>query len=85
MTIQYHVNNFEVKMVPYNCRRDSQDLAEMEEEQEIANELISVTTSEKLLYRRVTLRTVDNFLGEEVTIVIDSLVRYLSNSGILKK
>ncbi|CAI2182855.1 2804_t:CDS:10, partial [Funneliformis geosporum] len=63
--------------------RDSQDLAEMEEEQEIANdsnENISASTSEKSLYQQVTLRTVDNFQGEEATIVIVSLVRNFSNS-----
>ncbi|CAG8518815.1 4362_t:CDS:10 [Funneliformis mosseae] len=63
--------------------RDSQDLAEMEEEQEVvnnSNEDTSVSISEKSLYQQVTLRTVDNFQGEEATIVIVSLVRNFSNS-----
>ncbi|GES78947.1 P-loop containing nucleoside triphosphate hydrolase protein [Rhizophagus clarus] len=63
--------------------RDSQDLAEMEDDNEDRKEVkaesklvgnISVATK-KSLNQQVTLRTVDNFQGEEANIVIISLVR----------
>ncbi|PKC17959.1 P-loop containing nucleoside triphosphate hydrolase protein [Rhizophagus irregularis] len=63
--------------------RDSQDLAEMEDENEDRKEEktennpvenISIATK-KSLNQQVTLRTVDNFQGEEANIVIISLVR----------
>ncbi|RGB37021.1 hypothetical protein C1646_652342, partial [Rhizophagus diaphanus] len=66
--------------------RDALDIAEMEEEQEQQGETsnnidtISVA-SRKSLNQQVTLRTVDNFQGEEANIVIVSLVRNFSKSG----
>jgi len=54
--------------------RDEQDLAEMEDGK-------SNNVSEKSLQQQVTLRTVDNFQGEEANIVIVSLVRNFSGSG----
>jgi hypothetical protein len=72
--------------------RDAQDIAEMEEQQEEQGEIntssnietISVA-SRKSLNRQVTLRTVDNFQGEEANIVIVSLVRNFSNSGTMSR
>ncbi|GBC01063.1 hypothetical protein RclHR1_04050006 [Rhizophagus clarus] len=67
--------------------RDAQDIAEMEEQQEEQGEAntsnvetISVA-SRKSLNQQVTLRTVDNFQGEEANIVIVSLVRNFSSTG----
>ncbi len=68
--------------------RDAQDLAEMEEQQadedrkgkENANGNL-IIASTKSLDKQVTLRTVDNFQGEEANIVIVSLVRNFSVSG----
>jgi len=68
--------------------RDAQDLAEMEEQQadedrkgkENANGNL-IIASTKSLDKQVTLRTVDNFQGEEANIVIVSLVRNFSGSG----
>ncbi|GBC08311.1 hypothetical protein RclHR1_08010001 [Rhizophagus clarus] len=52
--------------------RDAQDMGEMDEEK--------IQTS-KPLNQRVTLRTVDNFQGEEANIVIVSLVRNYSGNN----
>ncbi|CAI2168909.1 11576_t:CDS:10 [Funneliformis geosporum] len=63
--------------------RDEQNLAEMEE-QEVDNDIIeNVKVSEKSLYQQVTLRTIDNYQGEEANIVIISLVRNFSKSDRL--
>ncbi|PKC70238.1 hypothetical protein RhiirA1_502071 [Rhizophagus irregularis] len=51
--------------------RDAQNIADMEEEE---------SDTSKSLNQRVTLRTVDNFQGEEANIVIISLVRNYSDS-----
>ncbi|CAB5387849.1 unnamed protein product [Rhizophagus irregularis] len=65
--------------------RDEQNITEMEERQEqggtnnnINDDGIS-NTSKKSLNQQVTLRTVDNFQGEEANIIIVSLVRNFSN------
>ncbi|CAG8640251.1 1615_t:CDS:10 [Funneliformis mosseae] len=66
--------------------RDSQDLAEMEDDDDeespesnvVGN--ISIATK-KSLNQQVTLRTVDNFQGEEANIVIISLVRNSLNES----
>ncbi|CAG8485482.1 12101_t:CDS:10 [Funneliformis mosseae] len=64
--------------------RDEQKLAEMEE-QEVGNDdelnMADVTVSRKTLYQQVTLRTIDNYQGEEANIVIISLVRNFSKSN----
>jgi hypothetical protein len=65
--------------------RDAVNIAEMEEQQEGETnssniEIISVA-SKKSLNQQVTLRTVDNFQGEEANIIIVSLVRNFSKSG----
>ncbi|RIA89999.1 hypothetical protein C1645_805971 [Glomus cerebriforme] len=66
--------------------RDEQDIAEIEEEREgggndnVIDENIGVAST-KSLNQQVTLRTVDNFQGEEASIVIISLVRNFSKSG----
>ncbi|GBC02767.1 hypothetical protein RclHR1_04800007 [Rhizophagus clarus] len=61
--------------------RDEKNIVEMEEEQkEKESENISVA-SKKSLNHQVTLRTVDNFQGEEANIVIVSLVRNFSKSS----
>ncbi|GBC46709.1 uncharacterized protein OCT59_017758 [Rhizophagus irregularis] len=62
--------------------RDEQNITEMEEQQEQEggannNDNISVA-SKKSLNQQVTLRTVDNFQGEEANIIIVSLVRNFS-------
>ncbi|GES76034.1 P-loop containing nucleoside triphosphate hydrolase protein [Rhizophagus clarus] len=65
--------------------RDALDITEMEEQHQQSGinssniETISVA-SKKSLNRQVTLRTVDNFQGEEANIVIVSLVRNFSKS-----
>ncbi|PKC62918.1 P-loop containing nucleoside triphosphate hydrolase protein, partial [Rhizophagus irregularis] len=70
--------------------RDAQNIIEMEEEQKenesnkkgkdsiVKNTNVATTKS---LNHQVTLRTVDNFQGEEANIVIVSLVRNVSKSG----
>ncbi|GES93124.1 P-loop containing nucleoside triphosphate hydrolase protein [Rhizophagus clarus] len=66
--------------------RDALNITEMEEQQEQGEtnnnniETISVA-SKKSLNQQVTLRTVDNFQGEEANIIIVSLVRNFSKSG----
>ncbi|CAI2167409.1 17623_t:CDS:2 [Funneliformis geosporum] len=72
--------------------RDAQKLEEIEEKEDGYDEndnregkdntigSISVA-SKKSLQQQITLRTVDNFQGEEATIVIISLVRNYSGSG----
>jgi hypothetical protein len=64
--------------------RDALNITEMEEQEEqdkasgnVNNESISVA-SKKSLNQQVTLRTVDNFQGEEANIIIVSLVRNFS-------
>ncbi|RIA86082.1 hypothetical protein C1645_780424 [Glomus cerebriforme] len=69
--------------------RDSQDIAELldEVDTELNNEFDNpnagtISIAEKRsLQRQVTLRTVDNFQGEEATIVIVSLVRNASSGS----
>ncbi|PKC62485.1 P-loop containing nucleoside triphosphate hydrolase protein [Rhizophagus irregularis] len=71
--------------------RDALNIAEIEEQEQIIGtnttsniETISVA-SKKSLNRQVTLRTVDNFQGEEANIIIVSLVRNVSKSGNISK
>ncbi|RGB37023.1 P-loop containing nucleoside triphosphate hydrolase protein [Rhizophagus diaphanus] len=71
--------------------RDALNIAEIEEQENIIGtnttsniETISVA-SKKSLNRQVTLRTVDNFQGEEANIIIVSLVRNVSESGNISK
>ncbi|CAG8553663.1 12049_t:CDS:10 [Funneliformis mosseae] len=72
--------------------RDNQDITELlgEADPEYENPIGTVSIAEKRsLQRQVTLKTVDNFQGEEATIVIVSLVRNTTsgshgNIGFLK-
>ncbi|PKC03010.1 hypothetical protein RhiirA5_452565 [Rhizophagus irregularis] len=61
--------------------RDAQNIAEMEEGQEQEGDGAISVASKKSLSRQVTLRTVDNFQGEEANIIIVSLVRNYSEFG----
>ncbi|CAB4484431.1 unnamed protein product [Rhizophagus irregularis] len=66
--------------------RDALNIAEMEEQEQQGEtntsyvETVSVA-SKKSLNQQVTLRTVDNFQGEEANIIIVSLVRNFTQSG----
>ncbi len=65
--------------------KDAQNLVEMEEDNDdndINNTTITIKTkTTKSLYQQVTLKIVDNFQGEEASIVIISLVCNFSKSG----
>ncbi|CAI2169643.1 16377_t:CDS:2 [Funneliformis geosporum] len=60
--------------------RDAQSLAEMEQDDGKVDKNEKVAL-EKSLHQQVTLRTVDNFQGEEANIVIISLVRNFAGFG----
>ncbi|RIA86555.1 AAA domain-containing protein, partial [Glomus cerebriforme] len=59
--------------------RDTQNISNVEQEDE--NDKTDKKRIQKSLNQQVTLRTVDNFQGEEANIVIISLVRNFSKSG----
>ncbi len=60
--------------------RDAKEIAEFED-QDIENDYGTNVATKKSLNQQVTLRTVDNFQGEEANIVIISLVHNVTISG----
>ncbi len=60
--------------------RDAKEIAEFEV-QDVKNDCEASFATKKLLNKQVTLRTVDNFQGEEANIVIISLVHNVTISG----
>ncbi len=60
--------------------RDAKEIAEFED-QDVKNDCEASFATKKSLNQQVTLRTVDNFQGEEANIVIISLVHNVTISG----